>query len=158
MQLYHYIFLVRDKDCSLYFLQGHPSTSADDPLPRKNLSYFIVQAKCIRLMTVKRICIALIIWYSFTIRVASDQRFHQGEFVGETLIHASLPMHQTLARLGVAVIGLPLVTLYENSKSILHEVESEFRWSPLLRSRYEYLMFWPSIEVSKLLVKLIPGK
>lgn len=88
----------------------------------------------------------------------SDQSCHHGEFVGETLIHASLPMHQALARLGVAVIGLPLVTPYENSKSVLHEVESELRRSPLLRSRNEYLMFWPSTEVSKLLVKLIPGK
>lgn len=81
---------------------------------------------------------------------------HQGEFVGETLTQASLPMHHTRARLGVAVTGLSLATLYEISKSIPLKVESECRRSPLFPSMNEYLMFWPAIE--ELWLILIHGK
>lgn len=52
--------------------------------------------------------------------------FNQGEFSGETLIQASLPMHHTRPRLGVAVIGLVFPVAYEDSKSeVLLEVESQ---------------------------------
>lgn len=82
--------------------------------------------------------------------------FYQGEFFGETLIQASLLMHQTLLRLGVAATELVLASLDENSKSeVLLELEWQCTDNLFISSVSESFTCRPTAEVSQ---RFILGK
>lgn len=94
---------------------------------------------------------------SFTERAIENHSFfYQGEFFGETLIQASLLMHHTLLRLGVAATELVLASLYENSKSeVLLELEWQCTDSLFISSVSESFKCRPTAEVSQ---RFILGK
>jgi hypothetical protein len=108
----YWLVITIHKIYTIYFWEIHPQ-----------YVFFKGQTK-INLHLIKLIVI------SFTKRAIENQTpffyYYQGEFLGETLIQASLLMHHTLLRLGVAATELALASLYENSKSeLLLELESQ---------------------------------
>jgi hypothetical protein len=80
-----------------------------------NYTFFKRQTKII--FTKKKIAIEDHIFFGFV---------YQGELLGDTLKQASLSMHQSLFRLGVAAMELALASLYEDPKSqVLLQLESQ---------------------------------
>jgi hypothetical protein len=82
-----------------------------------NYTFFKRQTKIIFTQKIKKKIIKKSYWRPHIFVIV-----YQGEFFGDTLKQASLSMHQSLFRLGVAATKLDLASLYEE---VLLELESQ---------------------------------